>query len=1461
MMQNGRDDEDGQRERGSSDSESEPFLSERVMEFRLKMAQERRRSLALELELARARTTSPSSGRDGSGSALENDRNTEWRKYSKLLVGAFPKFPTDAEVPIWFESVEHTLEAYEVPRSCWGQIVFPLLAERIEYLSTRLTPAQHRDYEALKEVVLDELQLSPLEYQKRFFGVRKRKTETWKSFTTRLASYLNFYVASRDVSNFAELLELLVADQLKTVLSEEALRYVRLREGAGWYKASEIARLLQTFEDAHGRGDLPKGQPRGAGSKGPEITIENRSSSGLVSHQGQRTKPKSPCPPAGQQRPTICFECGSAGHIRPNCPRIRERLAQTAAQQEQPERLTARVALENPAAGDRLLCVALNCRGRTMKAIVDTGAEITVVRESAVPPELAQSHGSVGLRAAFGERVEAKLVALPLTLKQGQPVFSKVEEATPVLCALTDRLSVSADCLLSAEDWSALQQGRDEACEPPTKKLPRSSSEELVTAVGLDGGQVNPENPVSVASKADALHSNEEGAQEESNRSSDTVKGDAGTLREEQKSDATLSRAWKNAEEGKGGMIVIDGLLYHRDHVLGQPVKQLVLPTTRRAEVLSLAHESCWGGHLGCRKTRARIKLSFFWPGVEKDVQAFCNSCHGCQIRADKRQSDRVPITPLVRPQYPFQKVNLDVIGPIDPPSSRGHRYALCIIDLCSRWPEVVCLTSLTAKATCDAMLGVFSRTGIPEVVCSDCGTNFTASVTNEFLSRLGCSRRFSTPDHPESNGAVERWNRVFKNMLFHVISKQGREWDKFVPFLLWAYREVLHDTTGVSPFRMMYGREPVGPLAILKRTWSGEQEVPALVADRPSQYMQKLKKQLQIAAEAADLTTTNQQRTYATQYNLRTKEKAFQVGDQVLAFDSNRLGRMYPKWLGPCTVKEKYRQHSYYIETPEGRRMLVHANHLRPYTSRVASIGVIFHDDREFGEVEYTPRPGRVLGTTALLPADSISHLEPPERALVNEVFQTHAALFTAEIGIARVNEHRIKLMEGAAPKRCRPYRIPVALKSEVSKQISELLELGLIYRCESPFAHPLVCVPKKDGTVRLCVDYRSLNAMTEPDAFPMGFPQDLIMNVGQASHITLIDLRRGYWQVPLAEDSQRAAAFVSHLGQFAWRVMPFGLRNAAASFQRSMNQLLAPHEDYACAYLDDIAVFSKSIQEHIRHLHAVFSALTSVGLVANLEKCQVARGSIRYLGHVVGSGKHGPDPTKLAAIKGLQVPRTKKELRSVLGLCGYYRGYISNFAAIAKPLTQMTAKHISNRIPWSPEANEAFEGLKGALCSAVELATPDSSKPFWLFTDASAIAVGACLAQMTDNGTECPIAFASHRFTPTQMRWSTIEREAFGVIWGLKKFDTWVFGTKIFVVSDHNPLAYLTQSTPQGAKLTRWALALQRYDVVVQHRKGIAHTNADALSRLTNHCWEKDVKDREPAVTDSGGEGTSVV
>ncbi|KAM7293792.1 uncharacterized protein ISCGN_023375 [Ixodes scapularis] len=232
-------------------------------------------------------------------------------------------------------------------------------------------------------------------------------------------------------------------------------------------------------------------------------------------------------------------------------------------------------------------------------------------------------------------------------------------------------------------------------------------------------------------------------------------------------------------------MLVADGLLYHWDSIAGVKVRQLVLPRERREEVLQLAHESLWGGHMRPKKTKTRIKYSLFWRGMEKDVSEYCQSSHNCQIRSDRRRSRKVPITPFPRPEHPLQVVNVDVIGPIETPPARGHKYALCLVDLCTRWPDVVCLRSLTAKATCDALLEIFSRTGVPEMICSDQGTNFKSQLTQLMLERLGCSPSFSTPEHSESNGALERWNRLLKNMLFHIMEQDSRNWDKLVSFVL----------------------------------------------------------------------------------------------------------------------------------------------------------------------------------------------------------------------------------------------------------------------------------------------------------------------------------------------------------------------------------------------------------------------------------------------------------------------------------------------------------------------------------------------------------------------------------------------------------------------------------------------------------------------------------------------------
>ncbi|GBM76724.1 Retrovirus-related Pol polyprotein from transposon 297, partial [Araneus ventricosus] len=245
------------------------------------------------------------------------------------------------------------------------------------------------------------------------------------------------------------------------------------------------------------------------------------------------------------------------------------------------------------------------------------------------------------------------------------------------------------------------------------------------------------------------------------------------------------------------------------------------------------------------------------------------------------------------------------------------------------------------------------------------------------------------------------------------------------------------------------------------------------------------------------------------------------------------------------------------------------------------------------------------------------------------------------------------------------------------------------------------------------------------------------------------------------------------------------------------------------------------QSWNDHLFHVDSVFHKWREVGLAVNLQKCVFGQNQVKFLDHIVGSGQHSPDPETAEVLRNLSRPSTKKELRSFLGLASYYRDYIPNFSEIVVPLTDLTKRKVSNVLPWSIEAGEAFVNIKDELVRMPTLHTPDIGRPFWLYTDASATAIGACLAQHDDVGKELPIAFFSKKLAPTQMKWSTIEREAFCVLEALKKFDTSVFGGKIQVVSDHNPLTYLTNSAPHGAKLSRWALALQRYNLTISYRR----------------------------------------
>ena len=372
---------------------------------------------------------------------------------------------------------------------------------------------------------------------------------------------------------------------------------------------------------------------------------------------------------------------------------------------------------------------------------------------------------------------------------------------------------------------------------------------------------------------------------------------DRASLIAEQKADATLDPYWRLAARGKGGMFVEDDVLYHQDEVGGHKVKQLCVPHGRRLEVMRVAHDAVTAAHLGGHKTRERIRLNFFWPNLKQDVTSYINSCRPCQLRPRARRDDRVPITPIVRPTVPFVVCHADVIGPIEPPSAKGHKWALTVIDDCSRWPAVVLLRNLTAKSTCDAFLELFSVTGWPEIICTDRGTNFCSKLTQEFLTRMGVTPKVNSPMHPEASGVIERFNGSFKQMLHHAIHDYGRQWHKVVPCLVWALREVPNSTTSVSPHFLLFGRVPRGPLSVLKEAWVGCRQSPDDCSKPVSKYIQDLEVNMRNAEKYARQHAAVAQQRYAKYHNVTTKDKMFRVGDQVVVLEKDSTHKTFARW------------------------------------------------------------------------------------------------------------------------------------------------------------------------------------------------------------------------------------------------------------------------------------------------------------------------------------------------------------------------------------------------------------------------------------------------------------------------------------------------------------------------------------------------------------------------------------
>lgn len=469
-------------------------------------------------------------------------------------------------------------------------------------------------------------------------------------------------------------------------------------------------------------------------------------------------------------------------------------------------------------------------------------------------------------------------------------------------------------------------------------------------------------------------------------------------------------------------------------------------------------------------------------------------------------------------------------------------------------------------------------------------------------------------------------------------------------------------------------------------------------------------------------------------------------------------------------------------------------------------------------------------------------SHMNPEEKKALMNCLSKYTDIFHLEgepLTHTNVINHSINTGD-SAPIHVKSYRFPEIHKDEVEKQIKKMLEQNIIRPSMSPWSAPVWVVPKKlDASGkqkwRIVIDYRRLNDVTVSEIYPLPLINDILDQLGHSKYFSTLDLASGFHQLILdPKDTEKTGFSVTTngiSGHFEFTRMPFGLKNAPSTFQRMMNLVLSGLQGIHCyIYLDDCILYSHTLLSHMEKLELVFSRLREANLKLQPDKCEFLRREVAYLGHVITDKGVSPNPEKVKAISQFPTPKTPKDIKSFLGLTGYYRRFIENFSHITKPLTSLLKKDVT--FNWSHEQEHSFNTLKQKLMSAPLLQYPDFSKPFIVTTDASNYAVGAILSQ-GEVGKDKPIAFASRTMNKQEGNYSTTEKELLAILFGVNTFRPYLYGYKFKIVTDHRPLTWLFNAKDPGGRLLRWRLKLEEYNYEIVYKPGRINCNVDALSR----------------------------
>ena len=767
----------------------------------------------------------------------------------------------------------------------------------------------------------------------------------------------------------------------------------------------------------------------------------------------------------------------------------------------------------------------------------------------------------------------------------------------------------------------------------------------------------------------------------------------------------------------------------------------------------------------------------------------------------------------------PFEKVAFDLVDPL-PKSSSGHRFVLTMMCLYTKYHEAIPLRRVDNEMVLDAMMEIFSRHGFPKVFLTDQGSVFTSKLTRHMCKTFEIHKIRTTPYHPQSDGALERWHACLKDM----IKRSGIDikcWDKYLKFLLFAYRDTPHCVTGFSPFTLLFGREVKGPLELLRTTWLDEECDDASVGEWLLGVRAKMAEMSEIVSDREKKAKSDMKRFY----DRSARVKSFEVGEMVLVRKPGLQCKLGDFWEGPYQIEGRVSPVTYRIQVPGKPQhpRILHCNLLRKWTTPAAKIHRVAILEEDEGDIEASA--GLTLVREDFAPSAA-------EQARLDRVLDEYSDVLTPEPG--KTDAMLLRINTGDHNPICsHPYRITPRWKEEVKGQIDKLLDLGIIRPSASPWSSSVVTVKKKDGGIRICIDFRAVTAITQPDPYQMPLIEEILDMLASARFISKVDLNKRFHQIPIVPEDISKTAFCTPWGKFEFMVMPFGLRNGPAVFQRLMDQILHEDKDFSQVYIDDIAIFSSSRDSHCSDIARVLSRLKGAGLTANVSKCQWGQIRCEFLGHIVGEGKVSPAELKVKAVREFCQPQTKRQIRQFLGLTGYYRKFIQNYAEHTFELTQATRKSAPDCVVCNSVMIDEFVYLKDVLCSLPSLTLPVPGDQFLLQTNASGVGLGAVLSVIREEE-ELPVAFYSRKLQPRERRYSASELEGLAVVSAVLHFDAYLITHPFLIETDHRALIFLNTAKQVNGRLARWALKLQPFSFTIRYRPGSLHVNADTLSRL---------------------------